>query len=666
MSISNKLLAAFSFVAVLMVISASIVFLQLSSITQKEQQIVEVSVPVVSKSKEIERQLQLSVSAVRAYLIHGSDPQRAEHFQAVFDKAWSEIAINIEQIALLTQASMPEQTIVDFEKLKQLQQQIIEISNSEDNLPAHALLLFDIAPLAEEAMNQVSSAVAEEISKPGLYSPKKRVRLLADMSEARNQLANALTSLRSFIITGDSYEQEKYAEYFSRHKLLVADVEAAANLFTEEQARLWQQFVELVDIFVPLVDELFVIRAAEDWNIANHRMANEVVPLVGDIEQQLLQWNIQQQQLLEQNQRELKSLGQHIVVVVFGGALVAALLGGLVVFWLSQRIKTSLASVNLRAMQIAEGDLANQPLVVKGKDEIAQLTGSINAMSEQLKSLIAEVNQTASDVSSNSHRIYEKSDAISHALNEQRLKVDSAATAIEQMSVAAREIAQNTSQAADHARDCGDVAEQGGKVVTDTIAIMQNIESSVGDSNQHITKLNLAGAEVEKITDVIAGIAEQTNLLALNAAIEAARAGEQGRGFAVVADEVRSLASRTSQSTEEISRIINQIRSLTEAANQSMNQSTELVTNGRRVVHSAGDALNQVIDTTQGVTEMVTAIATATEEQSAVAADVAMTLETIALIAQDSVDGAQASLVDTQQLEEKSEQLKQQIQRFVL
>ncbi|UPW17126.1 methyl-accepting chemotaxis protein [Agarivorans sp. TSD2052] len=666
MSISNKLLAAFGFVAVLMVISASIVFLQLSSITQKEQQIVEVSVPVVSKSKEIERQLQLSVSAVRAYLIHGSDPQRAEHFQAVFDKAWSEIAINIEQIALLTQASVPEQTIVDFEKLKQLQQQIIEISNSEDNLPAHALLLFDIAPLAEEAMNQVSSAVAEEISKPGLYSPKKRVRLLADMSEARNQLANALTSLRSFIITGDSYEQEKYAEYFSRHKLLVADVEAAANLFTEEQARLWQQFVELVDIFVPLVDELFVIRAAEDWNIANHRMANEVVPLVGDIEQQLLQWNIQQQQLLEQNQQELKSLGQHIVVVVFGGALVAALLGGLVVFWLSQRIKTSLASVNLRAMQIAEGDLANQPLVVKGKDEIAQLTGSINAMSEQLKSLIAEVNQTASDVSSNSHRIYEKSDAISHALNEQRLKVDSAATAIEQMSVAAREIAQNTSQAADHARDCGDVAEQGGKVVTDTIAIMQNIESSVGDSNQHITKLNLAGAEVEKITDVIAGIAEQTNLLALNAAIEAARAGEQGRGFAVVADEVRSLASRTSQSTEEISRIINQIRSLTEAANQSMNQSTELVTNGRRVVHSAGDALNQVIDTTQGVTEMVTAIATATEEQSAVAADVAMTLETIALIAQDSVDGAQASLVDTQQLEEKSEQLKQQIQRFVL
>ncbi|WP_055731274.1 hypothetical protein [Agarivorans gilvus] len=119
------------------------------------------------------------------------------------------------------------------------------------------------------------------------------------MGEARNELANALTSLRSFIITGDSYEQQRYNDYFARHQQLVDEVEKTSDLFTEEQARLWQQFVEMVEIFSPLVDELFVMRAAPDWNVANYRMANEVIPLVAAIEAQLAEFNLLQQHRLD-------------------------------------------------------------------------------------------------------------------------------------------------------------------------------------------------------------------------------------------------------------------------------------------------------------------------------------------------------------------------------
>jgi len=659
-------MSAFGFVVLLMFLSAIVVFVRLEKISDKERQVVEVSVPVVAQSKEIERHIQQSLSALRAYLIHGATAQRAEHFQAIFEQAWLNIEDSVAKIQSFNQIQVPESTLQAFEQLKNLQQDILEISHTDDNLPAHALLLFDIAPLAEEAMNQVSSAVAEEVSLSGLYSPKKRVRLLANMGEARNELANALTSLRSFIITGDSYEQQRYNDYFARHQQLVDEVEKTSDLFTEEQARLWQQFVEMVEIFSPLVDELFVMRAAPDWNVANYRMANEVIPLVAAIEAQLAEFNLLQQHRLDEHQSELARLGQQIIVVIFSGVLGAALLGGLVVFFITRQIKTNMNALSHRAALIANGDLSQPALKVRSKDEIGQLTHSVNMMAEQLKLLIAEVNGTAAELDQNSQFVVSKNSHIGSALDEQRLKVDSAATAIEQMSVVAHEIAGNTSQAAEHAQECAVLASQGGDVVNQTIVIMQQIENSVTTSNQRIAELNLAGEEVEKITDVIAGVAEQTNLLALNAAIEAARAGEQGRGFAVVADEVRNLASRTSESTEEIAKIIEQIRSLTGGAKQSMDQSSELVSNGREVVNQAGHALHQVMDTTQGVTEMVTAIATATEQQSAVAAEVASTLESISLIAKDSVIEAESSVATARSLEQKSEQLKQQIQRFVL
>ncbi len=659
-------MSAFGFVVLLMLLSAVLVFVQLEKISEKEKQIVDVSIPVVAQSKEIERHIQQSLSALRAYLIHGASAQRAEHFQAIFEQAWLNIEDGVAKIQNFNQIQVPAPTLQAFEQLKSLQQDILEISHTDDNLPAHALLLFDIAPLAEEAMNQVSSAVAEEVSLPGLYSPKKRVRLLANMGEARYELANALTSLRSFIITGDNDEQQRYQDYFSRHQQLASEVTKAKDLFTEEQAHLWQQFVEMVDIFSPLVNELFVMRSAQDWNVANYRMANEVIPLVAEIEKQLDEFNLLQQRRLDEHQSELARLGQHIIVVIFSGALGAALLGGLVVFFITRQIKTDMTLLDQRAALIAAGDLSQPALKVRSKDEIGQLTSSVNMMAEQLKVLIAEVNVTATELDQNSQFVVSKNTHIGSALDEQRLKVDSAATAIEQMSVAAHETAENTSQAAEHAKDCAKLANEGGDVVNETIAIMQQIESSVANSNQRISELNLAGEQVEKITDVIAGVAEQTNLLALNAAIEAARAGEQGRGFAVVADEVRNLASRTSESTEEITKIIEQIRSLTGGAQQSMEQSSELVSGGRKVVNQAGHALHQVVATTQGMTEMVTAIATATEEQSAVAAEVASTLESIALIAQDSVNEAELSVISAKSVEQKSEQLKQQIQRFVL
>ncbi|WP_026972344.1 methyl-accepting chemotaxis protein [Aliagarivorans marinus] len=666
MSISKKLLVVFSFIGVLMFGSAGLVYWQITQVNQLQAQVSQVQMPIVAKSNQVESQLQLTLSSLRAHIIHGADPAHLQDYVSQLMGAWQEIELSLDEIAELSGEAMDDQQLAKFRQLRDLQFEIAQLAHTDDSLPAHSLLRYDLAPLAEEAMSQVSSVIQEELSLPGISTRKTRMLLVANMSEARNELANALTALRSFILSGDSAERRSYQDYMSSHAGYVESVNQNSALLTDEQARLWQQFVELVDIFTPMVEELFDIRGGDNWDVANYRLAQEVLPLMSDVQAQASLWSEQQQQQLLAVEDLLEHRGQLIALLVFAGAAVALLVGGIAVMLLSRQISSSLAVVNARAEAIAAGDLSQPALAVTGKDEVAQLTRSINIMSEHLKSLIDGVGSAVAQVSRGADSVAVRSQGIASELGNQRGKVEQSATAIEQLSLAAKEIAENTSSAAEQALRGGQVASDGGGVVEDTITIMQQIESAVQGCHQQVSSLSQAGAEVENITEVISAIAEQTNLLALNAAIEAARAGEQGRGFAVVADEVRNLARRTSDSTDEISEVIARIRELTSQAQSAMDHSSELVEQGRNVVAEAGSALREVITTAGDISDRVNAIASATEEQSMVAGEVANSLEVIAHISQQSASEAQASQQLTDELEEQVGELNQQIGRFVL
>ena len=247
---------------------------------------------------------------------------------------------------------------------------------------------------------------------------------------------------------------------------------------------------------------------------------------------------------------------------------------------------------------------------------------------------------------------------------QQQQEIDQLASAMNEMAATAGEIARNASQAADAAHSADKEAQQGRNVVNEAVRAINALAEKVRESDVIITQLEGDSDRIGTVLDVIRGIAEQTNLLALNAAIEAARAGEQGRGFAVVADEVRTLASRTQASTQEIQAMIEELQERTKVAARTMQEGSEHAVSGVEKVTRSGEALQQIAKAVSIITDMNNQIATASEEQSAVAEEINRNVVSISDLANAAFDHAGGTLRTSEALHELSQELDEQVQKF--
>jgi methyl-accepting chemotaxis protein len=247
---------------------------------------------------------------------------------------------------------------------------------------------------------------------------------------------------------------------------------------------------------------------------------------------------------------------------------------------------------------------------------------------------------------------------------QQQVEITQVATAMNQMSATVQEVARNAASAADAAQQASTQANQGKGIVTEGVSAIQSLAAEVERAAEVIHKLELDSASIGKVVDVIKGIAEQTNLLALNAAIEAARAGEQGRGFAVVADEVRTLATRTQESTQEIQQMIERLQACATDA-------VKVMDSGRKQAHisveksvAAGNALGAITSSVTAISDMNTQIASAAEEQGAVAEEINRNIVNISQVADQTVAGAQQTAASSEVLSKLAVQLQDLVAKF--
>ncbi len=303
-----------------------------------------------------------------------------------------------------------------------------------------------------------------------------------------------------------------------------------------------------------------------------------------------------------------------------------------------------------------EGDLTKR-VPCEGNDEIAHMGNYFNEFIGKLQQMIKKVAHVTDKVASASVELSATAEEISKGTDSLTSRATQTAAAVEEMTTTVGQVAQNSNKAAGLAQATVKTAQEGGTVVSTTISGMQQLSDAVSSSATIISALGKSSDQIGEIVGTIEDIADQTNLLALNAAIEAARAGEQGRGFAVVADEVRKLAERTTKATKEIGDMIRQIQQDTRGAVESMQQGTQKVTAGVDLVNRTGEALSQIVRMVSESADMIRQIAVASEEQSVATQQIASDIEQVAKVTKDSSSGAHESAKASQDLSQLAVEL---------
>lgn len=307
--------------------------------------------------------------------------------------------------------------------------------------------------------------------------------------------------------------------------------------------------------------------------------------------------------------------------------------------------------------RIARGDLTEK-ITQKYNGDHQKLANSINNVIDSLKSITLQTNNSVESTSLVANQILLSTEQMATGVQEQSMQINEVSTAIEEMTRTILETTRNTINASETSNKAGIVAKEGGAIVSETIEGINRIAEIVTSGANAVEKLGHNSTQIGEIIQVIDEIADQTNLLALNAAIEAARAGEQGRGFAVVADEVRKLAERTSKATKEIASMIKLIQTETEKAVIEMQAGKQEALKGKQKAEVAGKSLKNIINETEIVSQLISQVAAASEQQSATAEEIRKNIETILDVTNESAQGIHQIVKAAEDLNKFTDDLK--------
>ena len=343
-------------------------------------------------------------------------------------------------------------------------------------------------------------------------------------------------------------------------------------------------------------------------------------------------------------------------------ALITVVIVG-VVFYMSKYFQQPILKMSKIMHSISTDNDLSLRVTESGSPEVVSIATACNQLLEHVENLVNSVNGSIGSLKEATQELSRVTEQSGELTTTQQSESQQLAAAMNEMTATAQEVAKNAADTAAAVHDAESSAQSSAEIAVEAMCAMDNLVSEVDSAANVITKLEDDSNSIGMVLDVIKGIAEQTNLLALNAAIEAARAGEQGRGFAVVADEVRTLASRTQESTDEIQSMIEKLQSGTRDAVKVMMHAKELGEGGSAHTEATAEALAEISGTVKSINDMTTQIASAAEEQTAVTEEMSRNIVSIADVADATVAGSMQTVETTERLKSLSEQLQSVVSR---
>ena len=658
--VRQKVWGGFGILLALMVGLSAVSWRSLSQVSNDLSLVVEEVQPTMLASQDLSQALAQAAAALGLYLLAEEDSNRVAYGQSLdaVDAAMSRLELLLEhQDASLQNLHSLVGRFKSYEKTM-----VNLVDDKVSNMAGLSFAAQHLNPVSQQMLQLSGEMVMSEFEEPANES---RRELLSEIHALRYTWANVMNGVRAYIAFRGERALNEIDLYMQGTDEKIKKLTAFGDELTFEQEEGLAGFIELKEQFVANFDKLRAIEASGKWRTDIQLIRDEVSPLLSQIDSELATLVEQQRSLAVATSTALLAdldqnstlIGVLLLVGVLVGALVAWLTGNQIV-----RPILRLREI-LQDMARGEGDLTQRVELASG-DEIGQASGFFNQMMTGLQKMVIDIAAEAQQVEQGAEQSSERVTAVQVNVTEGAERTRGTAAATEEMSATSAEIARNAETAAGEAEKAREQAQDGSAAMQQVAQKAQTMETQIGQLQESVDAIEAKGRSMDKVIGVINEIAEQTNLLALNAAIEAARAGEAGRGFAVVADEVRQLASKTQHSTAQIRTLLDDNRHSNQALVSSMEQVAETTGTMRQSVDDTEQVIRLMSENVELMNEMVDQIAHAAREQSQTSEQIAHNVEVMSGKESENAEWMKDSSEDLEELTRTSTRLNQLVGHF--
>ncbi|MEW6445493.1 MAG: methyl-accepting chemotaxis protein [Pseudomonadota bacterium] len=653
LSVGRKIGLGYALAVLLLVVVSGLTWINLGGLAQRIETVTSEQQPRVLAAKEVLIGLNESVNALNFFLI-GREAEQKQAFSSAMQRVEGRLA------ELGADGARFAPAVKSFRGVAE--EALRAASTDVTNQPGLAYANQNVNPITRDVSQLTDTLLSSENAQP---TSGARRPLMNDLVELRFAWLNLVNALRGYLAFRSPEMAQTMALYIDRVDEVLVRSRQHQSLWTFEQEEAFGQLPELLQAFKTHLAKVRELHGGEQWRMDAWIVRTRLMPAYHSIANDLATWAGAQERAIAAESEAMRAGAAATRAWSLVLALVGVLLSASLAWWVTRSVTSPLTSVlaALRDIAQGEGDLTRR-LHAHGQDEVGQLARAFNIFADKVQGLIRQVATSSRAVEQSAGQLNDATGRSREGGHRQMEATDQLVRGVQEMHAASDDVAREALAASQAVQQVRDKVVEGQLVVQSGLRTISDLAAGMGSAEAVIRELESSSQKIGTVMDVIRGIAEQTNLLALNAAIEAARAGEAGRGFAVVADEVRGLASRTQDSTREIEAIVQQLRGGAAQAVQVMQDGREKTRQSVDDAQTAGLGLEVIAGQVESLTAMNGQIAQAAETQRRIVEQLQVTIASISQICHATVEDSDRSAEAGGALLQQAERLEGLVRQF--